>query len=111
LRQRLPAGSTRAATASPSASARASARAGFRFSAAERQRLAIARVILKDPRILILDEATSGLDSMPNAVQDALAPPAREGGQPGKAPPHLRNRRRARREARRAVPALERGKE
>ncbi|MBI2833797.1 MAG: ABC transporter ATP-binding protein [Acidobacteria bacterium] len=48
---------------------------GYNFSAGERQRLALARAILKDPRILILDEATSSLDSASERdVQEALAP-------------------------------------
>lgn len=48
---------------------------GYRLSGGEKQRVAIARVILKDPRILVLDEATSALDTgSERLVQAALRP-------------------------------------
>jgi ATP-binding cassette subfamily B protein len=46
---------------------------GYRLSGGEKQRLALARVVLKDPQILVLDEATAHLDSHNEAlIQEAL---------------------------------------
>ena len=52
---------------------------GYRFSGGEKQRVAIARMLLKDPCIVILDEATSHLDSENEALVQAALTGALEG--------------------------------
>jgi ATP-binding cassette subfamily B protein len=52
---------------------------GYKLSGGEKQRLSIARVILKDPKILILDEATSSLDTTSERLVQAALEPLMEG--------------------------------
>src|SRR2546423_350529 len=61
---------------------------GYRFSGGAKQRIAIARTILRNPPILVLDEATSSLDTeTERPVQEALDPPPEGGPAVAVAPP------------------------
>ena len=70
---------------------------GLKLSGGEKQRVAIARVILKAPRILIFDEATSALDTKTEReIQASLAEVSRRPHHAGDRAPALDDRRRRR---------------